>query len=103
MTTHIKHIEQSEKCAYNVKVSSQRTHQTATCSKHVMRGGKHCAEFKLQNYEEVGVIRPIPGWDRKDLRGFDPSDCSEKNAMELRAEQTKRWGTSVTGIVAHLI
>ena len=44
----------------------------------------------------VGVIRPLPGWDKEELDEFDPIYViSDNNVSQyLLAERTARWGTS---------
>ena len=66
-----------------------------------MRGGKHCATFNISKEGDfyrihVGLIRPLPGWDERDLVDFDPVfvNSFEDESRNLLAERTERWGTS---------
>lgn len=72
---------------------------TAICGQ-TMRGGKHFAEFHMHADEEgwvtmVGVIRPLPGWDAKEIGSFAPVaiDASSSLSRDLLAEHTSRWGS----------
>ena len=48
----------------------------AICGNHIMRAGKHWSTFtsssSFQNFQRVGVIRPLPGWETKGLNDFSP-------------------------------
>jgi len=66
---------------------------SAVCGNHVMRAGKHWATFTcttttLYNLS-VGVIRPLPGWEKRGLDSFNPA-LREFRSHLLR-ERTVRW------------
>ena len=47
-------------------------------SNHVMRREIHCAIFNISPEADTfhfhaGIIRPLPGWDEKELDSFNPS------------------------------
>ena len=72
---------------------------TAICN-HVMRAGKHYITFTIMEVDEdnngsihIGIVRPIPNWDKKGLDYFDPFSCFQKYS-ELRSERNERWGFS---------
>ena len=52
-------------------------HSQAICGNHIMRAGKHWVTFTsysgFQPQHRVGVIRPLPGWDKKGLHSFNPA------------------------------
>ena len=70
------------------------TSQTAICN-HVMRSGRHYVNFTIVNNSSIniGIVRPLPNWDKKGLELFDPLSCSQ-NYHELLSERTERWGNS---------
>ena len=63
----------------------------AICGGYIMRAGKHWATFTsssgFDSSQDVGVIRPLPGWDKKGLDNFYP--CSPHH--NLQHERTDRW------------
>ena len=65
----------------------------AICGNHIMRAGKHWATFtslsNFQNFQRVGVIRPIPGWETRGFNWFSP-DFDDFHA-DLLQERTERW------------
>ena len=71
-------------------------------SDHVMRRGRHFAKFIISREKygvyliHVGVIRPLPGWDKKELDEFDPIHVNSYHSIsrELLAERTERWGAN---------
>jgi len=70
----------------------------AICGNHIMRAGKHWATFtsSAAGYiigRIVGVVRPLPGWDKKGLDSFDPAWMDFRHS--LRQERTDRWEGSV--------
>ncbi|KAL7495382.1 hypothetical protein ACHAWT_003808 [Skeletonema menzelii] len=70
---------------------------TAICSDHVMRSGKHYATFSMKGcrnfcYYWPGIIRPIQGWDKLGLEVFGMGDVSAHEY--LQGERTERWGDS---------
>jgi len=79
---------------------------SSALSNHVMRRGKHYVTFNITNglddrcdnyHIYVGLIRPLPGWDEKELDSFNPARVGRPNvnlSRDLRAERTERWGTS---------
>merc|ERR1711862_152728 len=84
-----------------VTVSTKEIGLNSAISNLVMRGGKHFATFSVSqeledSYIEVGIIRPLPGWDKKDLEDFDPVIVNSfyGASQDLLAERTERWGTS---------
>ena len=60
---------------------------------NIMRAGKHWVTFtspsSFKVYQTVGVIRPLPGWQKRGLDEFSPL-LSEHHADFLR-ERTDRW------------
>merc|ERR1711862_774537 len=68
------------------------------------RRGKHCATFNISrrsvlfSYEmlNVGIIRPLPGWEKKELDRFNPVivESHYDVSQDLISERTERWGTS---------
>ena len=66
---------------------------TAICGNHIMRAGKHWATFTNLSgfpiYKTVGVVRPLPGWEKRGLDWFNPGgQCFHQ---DLRRERTGRW------------
>ncbi|EJK75604.1 hypothetical protein THAOC_02669 [Thalassiosira oceanica] len=66
------------------------------CGEHIMRAGKHWATFTSSpgvgtghSSQIVGLVRPLPGWDKRGLEDFDPSDVDLHE--ELLRENTGRW------------
>ena len=83
------------------KVSIRRYGCNCAVSNLVMRRGKHFATFNLSGdaggfYINVGIIRPLLGWDEKELDVFNPVEVhsSDNVSQDLIAERTERWGTS---------
>ena len=72
------------------------TPQTALCSNHVMRSGKHYARFTLTGCEHIsyffpGVVRPLDWLGNIQLEDF----CFWGGIYaELLSEKTDRWGES---------
>ena len=68
-------------------------HSQAICGNHIMRAGKHWATFtsssSFQSCQTVGVIRPLPGWDKRGLDSFSP--IANQFRQDLRHERTERW------------
>jgi len=67
---------------------------SAICGNHIMRAGKHWATFigvgaGSDPYCSVGVIRPLPGLEHRELEGFHPSRPQFRE--DLRRERTSRW------------
>ena len=72
---------------------------------HIMRAGKHWATFsstsRFDSEQTVGVIRPLPGWDKRGLVSFNPFSCYfyEEDGLEdvlafrrdLQNERTDGW------------
>ena len=58
-----------------------------------MRAGKHWATFtsssSFQSCQTVGVIRPLPGWDKRGLDSFSP--IANQFRQDLRHERNERW------------
>ena len=75
---------------------------SSAMSNFAMRRGKHCATFNVSRegaggfFINVGIVRPLPGWDEKELDVFDPAivNSSGNVSQDLIAERTERWGTS---------
>ena len=69
----------------------------AICGNHIMRSGKHWATFKSSSSFEwnqsVGVIRPLPGWEKKGLVSFSPYLRIFRD--DFLQEQTARWERDV--------
>ena len=65
----------------------------AICGNHIMRAGKHWTTFKSSSSfkwnQSVGVIRPLPGWDKRGLDSFTPT--SPEFHEDLQHERTDRW------------
>ncbi|EJK71691.1 hypothetical protein THAOC_06845 [Thalassiosira oceanica] len=65
----------------------------AICGDHIMRAGKHWTTFTgsscFDDFQTVGVIRPLPGWEKRALDWFNPV-CTEFR-QDLRNESTDRW------------
>jgi len=60
----------------------------------IMRGGRHFAKFDIAPDDvNVGVIRPIAGWDDRGIENFLPSiiDSNDSVSYDLLAERTERW------------
>ena len=73
------------------------TTQTAICSNHIMRSGKHFATFTLTgceglNYWWPGIVRPIGRLDNFGLTQFAFWDHENINFEYLRGKRTDRWG-----------
>ena len=70
----------------------------AICGNHIMRSGKHWATFTSSSCFElnqsVGVIRPLPGWEKRGLDSFHPSGYNP-TSPQLQRERTNRWGGDV--------
>ena len=72
---------------------------------HIMRAGKHWATFsstsRFDSEQTVGVIRPLPGWDKRGLVSSNPFSCYfyEEDGLEdvlafrrdLQNERTDGW------------
>ena len=74
------------------KVNGRMEYSEAICGNHIMRAGKHWATFTSLSFENghtVGVIRPIPGWEKKGLVSFSPALHSFHD--DLVQERTTRW------------
>ena len=76
------------------KVEGGYGNSHAICGNHVMRAGKHWATFTTSSsdyntFQTVGVIRPLPGWETRELDAFCPA-YPEFHADLLR-ERTDRW------------
>jgi len=70
-------------------------------SNHAMRGGKHSVIFNASDKAndfvvDIGIVRPLPGWDKKKLDSFNPVyvDSDDDVSQDLLMERTERWGTS---------
>ena len=82
-----------------VSVSYSDDDNVTAISNHVMMTGKHYVTFRVgvtdDSCLEFGVVRPIKGWDKKDLDDFDPI-CffrrHHKHRRLLLAERTEEWG-----------
>ena len=85
------------------KIVNQDHHfsQAAISGNHIMRAGKHWATFtSSSNFEDmaqttVGVIRPLPGWDKRGLEYFSPFNLEFHE--DLQQERTERWEGDVHG------
>merc|ERR1719221_205162 len=80
-------------------------------SNHAMRGGRHFATFHISgdafhvsapgflvfHSVRVGIIRLLPGWDKKGLDSFNPAAVLLSNdvSRDLLAERTERWTSDV--------
>ena len=75
------------------RVSGGMAYSQAICGNHIMRAGKHWATFRssscFQLQQTVGVIRPLPGWDKRGLYSFSPFGIDYR--QELHHERTERW------------
>ncbi|EJK64983.1 hypothetical protein THAOC_14223 [Thalassiosira oceanica] len=69
----------------------------AICGDHIMRAGKHWATFtrssSLVINQTVGVIRPLPGWEKRGILSFNPG--SDVCCPDLHQERTDRWEGNV--------
>ena len=71
-------------------------HSQAICGNHIMRAGKHWATFTRSSIGPLipfivcGVVRPLPGWEKKRLDWFSPSD-DDSTSQKLKRERTNRW------------
>ena len=62
-----------------------------------MRAGCHYATFTMNSnstdentsFSVIGIIRPLPNWDKKGLESFEPLGGYFD---ELLKERTERWG-----------
>ena len=94
---HIKYTSADSKS----KVSTKVYCCNSAMSNLVMRRGGHYAIFNVSKEADdfnidVGIIRPLPGWGKKELDNFDPSlvESGDDVSQDLLAERTERWGTS---------
>ena len=80
-----------------MRVDGALRNSTAICGNHIMRAGKHWATFtsssSFQDFKSVGVIRPLPGWEKRGLGAFSPA-MSDLYA-DLLQEQNGRWDGDV--------
>ncbi|EJK59788.1 hypothetical protein THAOC_19952 [Thalassiosira oceanica] len=69
----------------------------AICGNYVMRAGKHWATFTssslFSHSQTVGVIRPLPGWEKRGLDKFSPG--LRVFHQDLQQERTGKWGGDV--------
>ena len=83
--------------------------RVSALSNFVMRRGEHFATFNVSGEAaadfniDIGIIRPLPGWDKQELAGFDPvyDDSSDDASQDLLAQRTDRWGTSVVNCCSY--
>ncbi|EJK64562.1 hypothetical protein THAOC_14695 [Thalassiosira oceanica] len=72
-----------------------RRYSQAICGDHVMRAGKHWATLTSTSsfdcYRSVGVIRPLPGWDKRGLETFYPDPPHHSTRRNLQHERTASW------------
>ncbi|EJK70658.1 hypothetical protein THAOC_07963 [Thalassiosira oceanica] len=65
----------------------------AICGNHIMRAGRHWATFTILPsflcLQTFGVIRPLPGWDKRGLDEFSPANPAFR--QDLLRERTDRW------------
>ena len=75
------------------RVNGRPRFSQAICGNHIMRAGKHWATFKsssrFQSFQFVGIIRPLPGWEKRGSYRFNPA-LDDFNA-DLLQERTGRW------------
>ncbi|EJK64963.1 hypothetical protein THAOC_14245 [Thalassiosira oceanica] len=89
-----RHVEYrgGDKSSVQKKIGSTGS-SSAICGNHIMRAGKHWATFtsssSFDTFQAVGVIRPLPGWDRRGLDWFTP--VSSLFHQDFQHEQTDRW------------
>ena len=67
----------------------------------VMRKGRHWVTFSFANFYPsipfsgvLGVTRPLPGWEKKKIWGFNPSCIDRYDTglrYQLRVAETARW------------
>ena len=85
----------------HVRVSSDNSrYWNSAISSSVMRSGRHYANFDiivvnryLDAHVNVGVIRPIKGWDDRGIENFLPSiiESYDSVSQDLLAERTDKW------------
>lgn len=90
-----------EKSRTQVSMGTNGQGRNCAVSNFVMRGGKHFSSFAISQeadkcYIDIGVIRPLPGWNKKGLDSFDPVYVYKFHdvSQDLLAERTEKWGTS---------
>ena len=70
-----------------------RNSSQAICGNHIMRAGKHWVTFtsssSFDDFQDVGVVRPLPGWDKGGLDGFSPAMRDLR--VNLQRERTDKW------------
>ena len=75
------------------KIDNIREFGSAICINHIMRAGKHWATItgssSFKNGQNVGVVRPLPGWEKNGLRWFNPA--IPQFHLALQRERTDRW------------
>jgi len=70
----------------------------AICGNHIMRAGKHWVTFtsshSFKDRQNIGLVRPPPGWDDRGLDVFSPAIYYQLQA-DLLLERTDRWDGDV--------
>jgi len=96
---HIHHTSAESKS--KVSMNENGNGRNCAMSNLKMRGGTHFASFNISQgadkfYIDVGIVRPLPGWEKKELESFDPVYVYSFHnlSQDLLAERTERWGTS---------
>ena len=79
------------------KANGERYCSAAICGNHIMRAGKHWTTFtsssRFQSLQDVGVIRPLPGWEKRGLDWFTPA--FREFYADLLRERIERWEGNV--------
>lgn len=83
----------NDKSLIKCTVDQSQYSQTAICN-HVMRAGRHYATFTVGTHScMIGIIRPLPYWNKKGFESFNPH-TDQHRYSELLSERTERWGNS---------
>mmetsp|Transcript_34803 Transcript_34803/g.78132 ORF Transcript_34803/g.78132 Transcript_34803/m.78132 type:complete len:190 (+) Transcript_34803:2-571(+) len=81
-----------------VRTTSGNFSCSAICGNHVMRAGKHWVTFtsshSFKDRQNIGLVRPPPGWDDRGLDVFSPAIYYQLQA-DLLLERTDRWDGDV--------
>ncbi|EJK53236.1 hypothetical protein THAOC_27376 [Thalassiosira oceanica] len=90
-----RHVEYrgGDKASVQGKTVNRRRISQAICGNHIMRAGKHwttfTGSFRFDHNQTVGVIRPLPGWEKRGLDRFNPGHSDFH--QNLQQERTGRW------------
>ena len=75
-------------------VNLNRGFSQAISGNHIMSAGKHWATFTsssnfARHIQTFGVVRPLPGWDKRGLDRFNPFNIEFHE--DLQQERNERW------------